>query len=70
MEFRSIYITCKDEAEARGIGRTLVDERLAACVNFFPIQSIFRWKGRIEEAGEVVETVRGVGYRFSLPQRE
>jgi periplasmic divalent cation tolerance protein len=53
MEFRSIYITCKDEDEARGIGRTLVDERLAACVNFFPIQSIYRWKGRVEEAGEV-----------------
>ncbi len=52
MEFRSIYITAADEAEAKRIGRTLVEERLAACANYFPIQSIYRWKGNIEESGE------------------
>ena len=29
-----------------------------------------RVRGKTEEAGELVETVRGVGYRFSLPERE
>lgn len=38
--------------EAKSIGRTLVEERLAACANIFPITSIFRWKDNIEEAGE------------------
>lgn len=38
--------------EAKSIGRTLVEERLAACANIFPITSIFRWKDKIEEAGE------------------
>ena len=38
--------------EARNIGRILVEERLAACANIFPITSIFRWKGNIEEASE------------------
>ena len=53
MQYRSVYITAKDEAEARKIGQALVQEKLAACVNYFPIKSIYRWKGKVEESGEV-----------------
>ena len=50
----SVYATFADEEEARRIGRTVVEERLAACVNILgPCHSIYRWQGRIEEAGEV-----------------
>jgi periplasmic divalent cation tolerance protein len=52
MEYRSIYITAGDEMEARRIGRILVEEKLAACINYFPIRSVYRWKGAIEEAEE------------------
>jgi periplasmic divalent cation tolerance protein len=44
---------CPDEEEAKKLGRVLVEEKLAACVNYFPIQSIFRWKGKVEESAEV-----------------
>jgi len=50
--FSIIYITAGDMSQARKIGRTLVEERLAACVNIFPITSIFRWKDNIDEANE------------------
>jgi len=50
--FSIIYITAGSMDEAKSIGRTLVEERLAACANIFPITSIFRWKDIIEEAGE------------------
>jgi periplasmic divalent cation tolerance protein len=50
--FSIIYITAGDMAEAKMIGRKLVEERLAACANIFPITSIFRWKGGIDEANE------------------
>jgi periplasmic divalent cation tolerance protein len=53
MEFRSIYITTKDEAEARKIGLALVNERLAACVNYFPVKSVYRWREQVEEASEM-----------------
>ena len=46
--------------EAKSIGRVLVEERLAACVNIFPITSIYRWKDNIEEAGEFVMLVKTV----------
>jgi periplasmic divalent cation tolerance protein len=52
MEYRSIYFTVKDEAEARRIGSILVGEKLAACINYFPVKSIYRWKGKVEEAAE------------------
>ena len=39
--------------EAQHIARTLVEERLAACVNVVPrMHSIYRWQGEIEEAEE------------------
>lgn len=50
--FSIVYITAGDIEEARKIGRKLVEERLAACANIFPIASIYRWKGKIEEANE------------------
>ena len=53
MEYRSIYITAKDEEEARKIASSLVKEKLVACVNYFPISSIYRWKQSIENAEEV-----------------
>jgi periplasmic divalent cation tolerance protein len=51
--FSIIYITAGDMDEAKSIGRTLIEERLAACANIFPIASIFRWRGNIDEANEV-----------------
>jgi len=49
----SVYATFADEAEARRIGRTLVEERLAACVNVLGrCFSAYRWQGKVEEAHE------------------
>lgn len=52
---RMVYITTKDKEEAEKIGRTLVEERLAACVNIIDgMKSIYRWKGEVEEAQEAI----------------
>lgn len=52
MDYRSIYMTVRDEAEAKKLGHLLVQENLVACINYFPINSIYRWKGGIEESEE------------------
>ena len=50
----TVYATFADEEEARRIGRLCVEERLAACVNVLgAIHSVYRWQGKIDEAGEV-----------------
>jgi len=46
-------MTARDENEANKIGQILVREKLAACVNYFPIKSIYWWKGEVEEGKEV-----------------
>ena len=55
MQIRFVYMTAGSREEAATIGRALVEERLAACVNIIsPMQSIYRWQGKIEEDSEVV----------------
>ncbi len=50
----SVYATFGSEEEARTIGQLAVEEKLAACVNILgPCHSIYRWQGKVEEAGEV-----------------
>ena len=49
----SIATTTVDSpAKADEIARALVERGLAACVQIAPVRSIYRWKGRIEEADE------------------
>ncbi|MFH2028272.1 MAG: divalent-cation tolerance protein CutA, partial [Nanoarchaeota archaeon] len=48
------YIVCKDKKEARKISKHLLDKKLVACVNIFPIESMYWWDDKIEESKEVV----------------
>jgi periplasmic divalent cation tolerance protein len=50
-----IYITAKDLKEAKKIGKELVKERLAACVNILDkINSLYWWEGKIQEDSEAL----------------
>jgi len=50
----SVYAVFANGEEAERIGRTVVEERLAACINILgPVRSIYRWKGEVESADEV-----------------
>ena len=59
MSIVSVYVVFANAEEAERIGRTVVDERLAACVNILsPVRSIYRWKGEIETAEEVAAILK------------
>lgn len=50
-----VYVTCGSLAQARQIGRSVVEERLAACANIIDgVHSVFRWEGVVQEGEEVV----------------
>ena len=58
-QLRVVLVTAPDAAAAQRIARALVEERIAACVNLVPgLRSIYRWQGRVEDAGEVLLLVK------------
>lgn len=57
-----LYVTAKDEDEARGIGRALLEARIAACINILPVMhSMYWWEGVIQEEREVVLVAKTTG---------
>ena len=61
-----IYITTENKAEAERIGRILVEERLAACVNIIDgMNSIYRWEGKLMQDTETVLIAKTVQDKVS-----
>ena len=58
-----VLTTVPTGSKGEEIGRTLVEERLAACVNVLaPMTSIYRWRGAVERESEqqmIIKTTRG-----------
>ena len=49
-QFKLIFTTCKDEAEARTLAKALVAQKLAACVNILPnMTSVYMWEGDVAQ---------------------
>jgi len=58
-EYITVFITAPNEEEASKISRTIVEERLAACVNIIrSVRSIYRWQGSVEDESEVLMVVK------------
>lgn len=47
-----IYTTLPDRAITEEIAGILVEKKSVACVNFFPIESVYRWKGKLNRDKE------------------
>ena len=60
-----IYVTTKNMQTARKISRTLVKEKLVACVNIIPkIESIYSWEGKIEKSKETALIIKTVEHNI------
>ena len=58
-DFQIVLSTCADREQAERIAHRLVELHLAACVNILPgVQSIYRWQGAVESAGEVLLLIK------------
>lgn len=63
---RVVFMTAPDEETAAKIARTLVEERLCACVNVVPrVRSIYRWEGKVEDGAEVLCVVKTVAEKVA-----
>lgn len=48
-----VYSTIGTEEEAKNLARALLSERLVACVNLLPLQSLYHWEDTVEEGPEI-----------------
>lgn len=56
---RLVLTTVSSRDEAERIARSLVDDRLAACVNIVPgLTSIYRWRDAVESAPELLLLIK------------
>nr|VFK38330.1 MAG: divalent cation tolerance protein [Candidatus Kentron sp. TC] len=57
--YRVVFCTCPNPDTAQGIAEALVEARLAACVNIVSgIQSVYRWRGKIEKDEESLLVIK------------
>ncbi len=62
-----VFITTPNEDEAVKIAKSLVEVKLAACVNIIKnIRSIYRWQGKIEDDTEVLLIAKTQKRLFSV----
>jgi periplasmic divalent cation tolerance protein len=60
-----VLVTCGSEEQATNIANSLVDERLASCVNIIsPVRSIYRWEGKIWDEKEWMLIIKTKKKRF------
>lgn len=64
MTILSVYAVFASAEEAERIGRIVIEEKLAACINILaPCRSIYRWQGSIESAEEVPAILKTQGWQ-------
>jgi len=70
--YRLVFVTCANHMQAKLIARSVVEKRLAACVNILrsPIESHYRWKGKVEKARELLLLIKTTATRLVALERE
>jgi periplasmic divalent cation tolerance protein len=64
----TVYITAQPDA-APEVARTLVEERLAACVNTVSCDSVYRWDGEIYDEEETILLAKTTDERYEELRR-
>ncbi len=65
-----LYITCKDNSEAKKISRYLLEKKIIACANIFPIKSLYNWKGKLTEDKEVVLILKALKENYKKIKKQ
>lgn len=60
-----VYTTCKDTSEAVKLGNLLVKDKLAACVNIWPMQSMYLEEGQLKSQTEAVLLIKTLEHKLA-----
>ncbi len=70
MPFIIVYTTHPDEQSANKISSELIQKKLVACANIFPMQSAYWWQGNIENGNEYVSILKTIQENFDKVKLE
>lgn len=65
MNITIVKTTCKDKKEAKNISKSLIKEKLAACVQMQKIKSIYFWNNKLCEDKEILLSIKTKKSLFS-----
>jgi periplasmic divalent cation tolerance protein len=67
-----VLVTCATVLQAKLIARTVVELRLAACVNIVsnPVESYYRWKNRVERSRELLLIIKTTAKKLAALESE
>lgn len=67
-----VLVTCGSAKEAKSLAGALVRDKLAACVSTTasPVRSIYRWRGKVETATEVLMLIKTTRKRLAALEKE
>ncbi len=70
MSFIIIYIPNPDKKTAQKIAMHLLENKLAACVQIFPAESMYWWQGKIENTKEFIALAKTARENFEKIKQE
>lgn len=60
-----VQITFPNEQLAAEIGQLLVEEKLVACINIFPVRSIYSWQGQLINENECLASLKTSSFKLT-----
>ena len=57
-DYAMIISTCNSMESARQIAGILIDKRIAACIQMFPVESLYTWQGKVCEDNEITLLIK------------
>ena len=65
-----VYVVCKNKEEADKIAKLVVEKKLAACANIFPINSFYYWDKKLVEDNEFILLLKTVSDNYELLKKD
>ena len=63
-EYSIVITTCADKEAAKAIAKLLIEKRLAACIQMFPIESMYVWQDKICDDNETTLFIKSKSVMF------
>ncbi len=51
------YVTCATSKEAEKLGKLIIEQKLGACIDYWPVNSMYNWEGKFKRVSQIMMIV-------------